>query len=113
MSINYSNDVDPIWVVINTYGNRFGGVVAQGKDWCTMKAIFQKVRGRCILFTSTELDSVKRIYKETIAEAIGIVKTGSSQLGPDEGGMCNSIGLSAACPSKLATIRSMVVVVIA
>ena len=59
VSINYSNDVDPIWVVINACGNGFSGVVAQGKDWCNMKATFQKVRGRCILFTSTELDLVK------------------------------------------------------
>ena len=40
-----------------------------------------------------------------------IVKTGSSQSGLDEGGKCDSVGLSAACPSKVAMIRSMVVVV--
>ena len=39
------------------------------------------------------------------------VKTGSSQSGPDEGGKCDSIGLSAACPSKVATIHSVVVAV--
>ena len=39
------------------------------------------------------------------------VKTGSSRLGTDKGGKCDSIGLSAACPSKVATIRSVVVVV--
>ena len=39
------------------------------------------------------------------------VKTGSSRSGPDEGGKCNSVGLSAACPSKVATIHSVVVVV--
>ena len=39
------------------------------------------------------------------------VKTGSSQSGPDEGGKCDSVGLSAACPSKVAMIRSMVVAV--
>ena len=39
------------------------------------------------------------------------VKTGSSQSGPDKGGKCNSVGLSAACPSKVAMIRSVVVVV--
>ena len=39
------------------------------------------------------------------------VKTGSSWLGPDEGGKCDSIGLSAVCPSKVAMIRSMVVAV--
>ena len=39
------------------------------------------------------------------------VKTSSSRLGPDEGGKCDSIRLSAACPSKVATIRSVVVAV--
>ena len=39
------------------------------------------------------------------------VKTGSSQSEPDEGGKCDSVGLSAACPSKVAMIRSMVVAV--
>ena len=39
------------------------------------------------------------------------VKTGSSRLGPDKGGKCNSIGLSAACPNKVAMIRSVVVAV--
>ena len=39
------------------------------------------------------------------------VKTSSSRSGPDEGGKCDSVGLSAVCPSKVATIRSMVVVV--
>ena len=39
------------------------------------------------------------------------VKTGSSQLGPDEGGKCDSVRLSVACPSKVATIHSVVVAV--
>ena len=39
------------------------------------------------------------------------VKTGSSQLGPDKRGKCDSVGLSAACPSKVAMICSMVVAV--
>ena len=39
------------------------------------------------------------------------VKTGSSQLGTDERGRCDSIGLSAACPSNEATICSVVVAV--
>ena len=39
------------------------------------------------------------------------VKTGSSRSGPEEGGKCESVGLSAACPSKVATIRSVVVAV--
>ena len=39
------------------------------------------------------------------------VKTSSSQSGPDEGGKCDSIGLSAACPSKVAMIHTMVVAV--
>ena len=39
------------------------------------------------------------------------VKTGSSRLGTDERGRCDSIGLSAACPSNEATICSMVVAV--
>ena len=39
------------------------------------------------------------------------IKTSSSQLGPDEGGKCDSIRLSAVCPSRLATIHSVVVVV--
>ena len=39
------------------------------------------------------------------------VKTSSSQLGPDEGGKCESVGQSAACSSKVAMIHSMVVVV--
>ena len=39
------------------------------------------------------------------------VKTSSSQSGPDEGGKCDSVGLSAACPSKVAMIHSMVVAV--
>ena len=34
--------------------------------------------------------------------------TGSSRLGPDKGGKCDSVGLSVACPSKLATIHSVV-----
>ena len=34
----------------------------------------------------------------------GTVKTGSSWSGPDEGGKCNSVRLSAACLSKVATI---------
>ena len=40
------------------------------------------------------------------------VKTGSSRLGPDEGGKCDSVGLSAACPSKVATMCSVVVAVV-
>ena len=40
-----------------------------------------------------------------------IVKTSSSWLGPDKEGKCESVGLSAACPSKVAMIHSMVVAV--
>ena len=40
------------------------------------------------------------------------VKTGSSWLGTDERGKCDSIGLSAACLSNEATICSMVVAVV-
>ena len=39
------------------------------------------------------------------------VKIGSSQSGTDERGKCESIGLSAACPSNEATICSMVAAV--
>ena len=39
------------------------------------------------------------------------VKTGSSRSGTDERGKCDSVGLSAACPSNEATIRSVVVAV--
>ena len=39
------------------------------------------------------------------------VKTGSSQSGPNEGGKCDGIGLSAACLNKVAMICSVVVVV--
>ena len=39
------------------------------------------------------------------------VKTSSSQLGTDERGKCDSIGLSAACPSNEAMIHSVVVAV--
>ena len=39
------------------------------------------------------------------------VKTGSSRSGTDERGKCDNVGLSAACPSNEATIRSVVVVV--
>ena len=39
------------------------------------------------------------------------VKTGFFWLGPDEGGKCDSIRLSAVCLSKVATICSMVVAV--
>ena len=39
------------------------------------------------------------------------VKTSSSRSGPDEGGKCNSVGLSAVCLNKVATIRSVVVAV--
>ena len=39
------------------------------------------------------------------------VRTGSSRSGTDERGKCDNIGLSAACPSNEATIRSVVVVV--
>ena len=39
------------------------------------------------------------------------VKTSSSRAGPDKGGKCNSIRLSAVCPSKVATIHSVVVAV--
>ena len=39
------------------------------------------------------------------------VKTGSSRSGTDERGKCDIIGLSAACPSNEATIRSVVVAV--
>ena len=40
-----------------------------------------------------------------------IVKTGSSQSGTDERRKCDNVGLSAACPSNEATIRSVVVAV--
>ena len=40
------------------------------------------------------------------------VKTSSSRSGTDEEGKCDSIGLSAACLSKEATIRSVVVAVV-
>ena len=40
-----------------------------------------------------------------------IVKTGSSRSGTDERGKCDNVGLSAACPSNEATIRSVVVAV--
>ena len=36
------------------------------------------------------------------------VKTGSSRSGTDERGKCDNVGLSAACPSNEATIRSVV-----
>ena len=39
------------------------------------------------------------------------VKTGSSRSGTDERGKCDNVGLSAACPSNEATIRSVVVAV--
>ena len=39
------------------------------------------------------------------------VKTGSSRLGTDERGKCDSVGLSAECLSNEATIRSVVVAV--
>ena len=39
------------------------------------------------------------------------VKTGSSRSGTDERGKCDSVGLSAACPSNEAMIRSVVVAV--
>ena len=39
------------------------------------------------------------------------VKTGSSRSGTGERGKCDSVGLSAACPSNEATIHSMVVAV--
>ena len=39
------------------------------------------------------------------------VKTGSSRSGTDERGKCDNVGLSAACPSNEAMIRSMVVAV--
>ena len=39
------------------------------------------------------------------------VKTSSSQSGTDDRGKCDSVGLSAACPSNEATIRSVVVAV--
>ena len=39
------------------------------------------------------------------------VKTGSSWLGPDEGGKCNSVRLSVAHLSKVAMIFSVVVAV--
>ena len=42
----------------------------------------------------------------------GYVKTGSSQSGTDERGKCESVGLSAACPSNEAMIHSVVVVVV-
>ena len=40
-----------------------------------------------------------------------VVKTGSSRSGTDERGKCDNVGLSAACPSNEATIRSVVVAV--
>ena len=40
------------------------------------------------------------------------VKTGSSQLGTDERGKCDNVGLSAACLSNEATIHSVVVAVV-
>ena len=43
---------------------------------------------------------------------LGVVKTGSSQSGTDERGKCNSVGLSAVCPSNEATIHSVVVAVV-
>ena len=39
------------------------------------------------------------------------VKTGSSRSGPDKGGKCDSVGLSAVCLNKVATIRSVMVAV--
>ena len=39
------------------------------------------------------------------------VKTGSSRSGTDKRGKCDNVGLSAACPSNEAMIRSVVVVV--
>ena len=40
-----------------------------------------------------------------------VVKTGSSRSGTGERGKCESVGLSAACPSNEATIRTVVVAV--
>ena len=50
-------------------------------------------------------------YRNMLTVSQQPVKTGSSQSGTDERGKCNNIGLSAACPSNEATIRSMVVAV--
>lgn len=35
--LRYGSDTDPIWVMTDACGNGIGGVVAQGKDWCTTK----------------------------------------------------------------------------
>ena len=48
----------------------------------------------------------------TISDVCAVVKTGSSRSGTDERGKCDNVGLSAACPSNEATIRSVVVVVV-
>ena len=56
----------------------------------------------------------RRVYNIELTVGIwkqAAVKTGSSRSGPDEGGKCDSIRLSAVCSSNEATIRSVVVVV--
>ena len=35
--MDYGPGVNPIWVMTDACGNWIGGVVAQGKDWCTAK----------------------------------------------------------------------------
>ena len=65
----------------------------------------------CIFNTfDISLQSLHPLQGETCVYNI-CVKTGSSQSGTDERGKCDNIGLSAACPSNEATIRSVVVAV--
>ena len=51
------------------------------------------------------------IFRTARPDCWGSVKTGSSRSGTDERGKCDNVGLSAACPSNEATIRSVVVAV--
>ena len=54
--------------------------------------------------------STERSLAVVLRRAIS-VKTGSSRPGTDKRGKCDNVGLSAACPSNGATIRSVVVAV--
>ena len=73
-----------------------------------------EIRGPPSLLGHINVEVLKHLHVVVICSTkiSDPVKTGPSRLGPHEGGKCDSIGLSAVCPSKEATICSVVVAVV-
>ena len=100
----------PALVVVSTNGERILHCI--NRNHLAHIYLREKSRNQKICRMQVTVSNKHTYYQRTISEAaMKVVKTGSSRSGTDERGKCDNVGLSAACPSNEATIRSVVVAV--